>query len=122
MASLTRSSSSLPPVGNPRAFVAVLCGLLAIAMVPLGVAASYYSARVTLINSTYGSVPAGCVLGLCAIMFGRRARDQVIRTIGRSGGEATAHVGRLLGALGVCMAVTAGLAIAFYGLLTVFAQ
>jgi hypothetical protein len=109
-------------VGNPRAAVSVLLGLLAVSMVPVGVIASYYSDRVTLINSTYGSIPAGILLGFCAIMFGRRGRDQVIRTIGRSGGETTARAGRLLGILGVCMAVTAGLAIGFYGLLTLFAE
>ena len=102
--------------------MSVLLGLLAVSMVPVGVIASYYSDRVTLINSTYGSIPAGVLLGFCAIMFSRRGRDQVIRTIGRSGGETTARAGRLLGILGVCMAVTAGLAIGFYGLLTLFAE
>ena len=44
------------------------------------------------------------------------------RTIGRSGGLGLARAGRLLGALGLCMGISAGLAVGFYGLLTVFAK
>jgi hypothetical protein len=118
----TRSSSStLPPVGNPRASASVLVGLLALAAVPAGIALSWYSSRVTLLNSAAGSVPAAALLGLYAVVLARRGREQVERTLGRSGGEVTARVGRALGVLGVCAAVTAALAVGFYGLLTLFA-
>ena len=121
MASPTRSSS-LPRAGNPRAAASLLVGLLAVLSVPAGVVLSRYSGRVTLINSTYGSVPAGLALGVSAVVLARRGRDQVVRTLGRSGGEAAVRTGRVLGVLGLCMALTAALAIAFYGLLTLFAS
>ena len=114
--------NSLPPVGNPRAAVSVVLGLLAAAAVPLGVAASYYLERVTLVWSAAGSVPAGLLLGWASIVQARRGRDQLQRTIGRSGGQKTTRVGRLLGVLAVLAAITAGLAVGFYGLLTLFAD
>ena len=114
--------SSLPPVGNPRAAVSVVLGLLATAAVPLGVAASYYLERVTLVWSAAGSVPAGLLLGWAAVVQARRGRDQLQRTIWRSGGQRATRVGRLLGVLAVLAAITAGLAVGFYGLLQLFAD
>jgi hypothetical protein len=43
-------------------------------------------------------------------------------TIGRAGGETQARIGRVLGILGVLVAVTAAVALAFYGLLALFAE
>jgi hypothetical protein len=99
----------------------VLVGLLAVAAVPAGVALSWYSKRITLINEAYGSIPAGLVLGASGLLLARRGRDLAVWTLGRSGGAGAARAGRLLSALGVCAALTAGLALGFYGLLTLFA-
>jgi hypothetical protein len=89
--------------------------------IPAGVVLSYYSATVTLVQSS-GSAGLAIVLGLGAIVLARRGREVVARTLGRSGGTRAARVGRLLGALGVCLGITAGLAVGFYGLLTLFAK
>ena len=108
--------------GNPRAVASVLVGFLAVVAVPAGVALSWYSKPVTLINSAYGSIPVGLLLGVCGFVLARRARAQSIWTLGRSGGEGAAQAGRLLSLLGLCTALTAALAIGFYGLLTLFAS
>jgi hypothetical protein len=108
--------------GNPRAVASVLVGSLAVAAVPAGVAVSWYSSPVTLINSAYGSIPVGLLLGVSAFVLARRAREQSLWTLGRSGGEAAARAGRLLSVLGLCAALTAALAVGFYGLLTLFAS
>jgi hypothetical protein len=120
MASLTRSSSPTA-TGNPRALASVLLALVALAAVPAGVALSWKSHRVTLINSAYGSIPAGLLLGVCALVLARRARAQALWTLGRSGGEGAARAGRFLAVVAICAALTAGLALGFYGLLTLFA-
>jgi hypothetical protein len=60
------------------------------------------------------------VLGLAAILLARRGFRNIERTIGRLGGEGTARVGRLLGALSLCIGLTAGLALGSYGLLNLF--
>jgi hypothetical protein len=99
----------------------VLVAALAVLAVPAGVALSWKSHRVTLINSAYGSIPAGLLLGVCALVLARHARAQAVWTLGRSGGEGAARAGRLLAVLAICAALTAGLALGFYGLLTLFA-
>jgi hypothetical protein len=42
------------------------------------------------------------------------------RTLGRIGGGRVAGLGRALGVLAVCVAVTTGLALGFFGLLTLY--
>jgi hypothetical protein len=42
-------------------------------------------------------------------------------TLGRAGGETTARIGRVLGFVALWGAGAAGLAVGFYGLLTLFA-
>ena len=61
-------------------------------------------------------------LGLSAIVLARRAGDHVQWTLGRAGGEVAARIGRALGLLGVCLAITAGLALGVFGLLSVLAS
>jgi hypothetical protein len=97
-------------------------GLLALVAVPAGIVASRYSDQVTLIRSAYVCAPVGAVLGLYAIVLARRGRETVQRTLGRAGGDGAARVGRFLGTAGLCVAVTAGMALGFYGLLTLFAS
>jgi hypothetical protein len=109
-------------VGNPRATASVLVGLLAVAMIPLGVVAARYSGKVTLLNSATGSIPATLILGFSAILLARRGRERASWTLGRSGGSGVARAGKWLGVLALCMAATASLAIGFYGLLTLFAS
>jgi hypothetical protein len=113
MASPTRSS-------NPRAVASAVVGALAVLAVPAGVALSWYSKPVTLINSAYGSIPIGLVLGASGIVLARRGREQAIWTLGRSG-QGAARAGRLLSIVALCAAITAGLSLGFYGLLTLFA-
>jgi hypothetical protein len=102
--------------------VSVLLGLVASAAVPAGIALSWYSGPVTLINSAYGSIPVALVLGVCTLVLARRARAHAIWTLGRSGGEGAARIGRLLSILAICLALTAALSLGFYGLLTLFAS
>ena len=97
-----------------------MCGALSLAAVPAGIVLARETRIVTLVNSA-GSVAVALLLGLCAIVLSRRARDRVQITLGSAGGEGTARVGRVLGVLGILVGATAALAIGFYGLLSLFA-
>jgi hypothetical protein len=125
MVARTRDSRLAPPrerhSGNPYAAGSVVLGLAAAAAVPAGVVLSYYSATVTLVEST-SSAGLAIGFGLWSILLARRGRETIVRTIGRSGGEAAARAGRLLGWCGLCLGITTGLAVGFYGLLTLFAK
>ena len=82
---------------------------------------SYYSQTVTLVEST-SSAGLAILFGLAAIALSRRGRWTLARTLGRAGGARTVRTGKLLGWLGLCMGISAGLAVGFYGLLTIFAK
>ena len=117
MDGLTRSSSSRGR--NDAARGSVLLALVGLAIPPLGFLAARQLDQVTLIQATAATC-GSAVLGATAIALARRARRNVERSIGRIGGEATARVGRLLGAISLFVGLTAALALGFYGLLNLF--
>ena len=67
-------------------------------------------------DHTGGEAVAGTLLGLIAVLLARSARAQVERTLARPG-EGAARAGKWLGLLGLCLGLTAALALAFFGLL-----
>ena len=87
---------------------------------PGGVVLARESQRVTLRLATI-SIAVAFLLGWFAIILARRARERLDLTLGRAGGKTTARIGRFLGLVGVLLAITAGLAVGFWGLLTLFA-
>jgi hypothetical protein len=94
--------------------------VLALAAMPAGVVLSRESQRVTLRLASI-SIAVALLLGWIAIVLARRATEQIQLTLGRAGGQGAARVGRALGILGVLLAITAALAVGFWGLLTLFA-
>ena len=115
------AASGLPPVRNSRASGSLVVGLVAVAIVPAAIAASRFFDELTLVRACASAVFAAA-LGFFAIALARRGRETAQRTLGRSGGEGAARVGRLLGLIAIWLAATTGLALAFYGLLTLFAD
>jgi hypothetical protein len=59
-------------------------------------------------------------LGLLAVGAANLARTRIHWTVGRAGGAGRARVARILGALGICIAVTASISVGFYELLLRF--
>ena len=117
MAVPTRSSSARER--NAAAWASLLLALAALAVPVAAFAAARRFDQVSLLQATGATCAAG-VLGLGAILLARRARRNVVRTLGRLGGEGTARAGRLLGLLSVCLALTAGIALGVYALLNLF--
>jgi hypothetical protein len=97
-------------VGSARASVVV--GLLAAAALPAAIAAAELTDRFRLIEAAW-AIPAALVLGLLALALARRGRRNAARSV-RLAGARTARVGRLLGALGVALALAGAIAVAFY--------
>ena len=94
----------------------MVVGALAAVAVPVGIVFSRWVAGVRLLDASI-AIPVAVVLGAAAILLGRRSRRQVVWTLGRVGGLATARIGTALGVAALCLAATAGLALGFYGLL-----
>ena len=97
-----------------------MCGILALLAMPAGVVLARELQQVTLRLATI-SIAVAAVLAWFALVLARRARETIQLTLGRAGGAAAARVGRLLGLIGILLAITAGLAVGFWGLLALFA-
>ncbi len=89
--------------------------------IPAGALLSRELEAVTLVDSS-GSVAVAAILGASAIVFARRARERIVITLGRARGGAAARIGSLLGIVGLLAAAAAAVALAFWGLLSLFAQ
>src|SRR5262245_35126216 len=98
------------------AIVALILGLLAVAAIPVGAAVAARRADVGILEAELVAVPAAFVLGLIAVSLSRRARARVERSV-RHAGEGLARTARFVAWSGVYLAVTGGLALAFYGVL-----
>ena len=92
---------------------------MGLAIPPLGFVAARKLDQLSLVQATAAAC-ASAILGAAAIVLARRGLLNVERTLGRLGGEGTARVGRLLGAISLFVGLTAALALGFYGLLNLF--
>ena len=94
-------------------------GVLALAALPAGYVASRFVDRVDLLWATLAALPAG-LLGLAALALARRVRERAALALGPLPGAGWARAGRALGSLAVYLALTTGLAVGVYALLTAF--
>jgi hypothetical protein len=97
-----------------------LLGLL-VALLALGVlAGAGYAAR-ELIDISWleaaAAVPVACLLALLALSLASRGRSRHQATLGRAGGAGVVRVTRGLGFFTLLLSLTAGLALAVFGVL-----
>jgi len=91
----------------------VLCGLVAVAAIPVGILITNYRNDLRLIHAGW-AVPVAAVFGFVAVRLARRARRRLERTVGRAGRARAARLGRILGWLGLYLALIGTIALAFY--------
>jgi hypothetical protein len=96
---------------------AVVLGLLAVATMPVAIVATRYSSSYELLHAGF-AIPVAMAFGAAAIATGRSAQRHDARVLERAGGRRAAQIGRALGIAGFCLATSALLAVAVYGLLT----
>jgi hypothetical protein len=101
---------------NHRSSLAVLAGLLAVAAVPAAVLVSRQTAGVGLLDAVW-AIPVAALFGVAALLFARGARGRIRRTLEKAGGMGRVRVARILGVAGICVALSAGIAVGFYELL-----
>ena len=98
----------------------MLVGLAAVAAIPAAVVAAEVYDVTTLLRSSV-AIPPAFVLSVVAVLLGRKARRDVERTLGRTRGRKLATIGRVLGWVGLYLAVTAAISVATYYVLREFA-
>ena len=86
---------------------------------PAAIEVSRRSNRVELLDAAYG-IPLAFLLGLVALTMARRARENLRWLRLREEGTRVASTAVIVGALAVCLAVTAALSIGFYELVLVY--
>ena len=84
--------------------------------VPAGVVVARQTAGITLLDAAW-AIPMAAVCGLAALLFGRGARGRIRWTLERAGGAGRIRLGRLLAVAGICVALSASIAVGFYELL-----
>ncbi len=95
------------------AFLSVVLGLLAVVTLPAAILFAERWDKITLLESAVAIAPAA-LLGLAAVITGRRSRRGIDRTLGRARGYKIAAFGRFLGYLALYMALTASISVATY--------
>ena len=96
--------------------MSLLLGLLGAALVPAAIVVAEWHEDLELVDAGF-AVPAAFVLSALAVWAARRARRGLERSLGRIGGETTARAGRILGWLGIYIALTAAVALGIYAYL-----
>jgi hypothetical protein len=101
---------------NHRASFAVLLGLLAVIVIPAVIYVARQSAKIGLIDAAW-AIPVAAVCGVGALLFIRGARGRINWSLGRAGGRMRIRLGRILAVAGICVALSASIAVGFYELL-----
>jgi hypothetical protein len=99
--------------------VALVLALVGLATLPAAIELSRRSRRVGLLDAGY-AIPLAFLLGLVALVMARRALNNLRWLRVREGGTGVASTAVIVGALTVCLALTAALSIGFYELVIVY--
>jgi ABC-type Fe3+ transport system permease subunit len=92
-----------------------VAGVLSVGTLPVAVYLTRFSEEYELLHAA-AAIPLAAVFGLLALSFSRRARRRDALRLGGAA-ERPAQVGRVLGAVGLCLVATAVVALGVYGLL-----
>ncbi len=102
--------------GNTRAAWSAVLGVLSTLTLPVAIVATRYSDSYDLLHAGF-AIPVAVAFGVTAVILARRARAHDRATLGRGGGRNAARAGRLFGIVGLCVAASATIALAVYGVL-----
>lgn len=101
---------------SPKAVWAAVLGALSVATLPIAVGATRLSGAYDLLHAGL-AIPIGLGLGWAAVVQARASRGRAGASLASPGGRGTASAGRILGILGICIASSATIAVAVYGVL-----
>jgi hypothetical protein len=98
------------------AWGSLAAGAASFATLPLATYLTRFSDAYELLHAGF-AIPLGAALGFLALALARRAKRQRNVLLGRAPRSGAATAGRALGAIGLCLAAAAVVALAVYGLL-----
>lgn len=94
----------------------MLAGLASVVTLPLAIFLTRFSDAYELIHAAF-AIPVAALLGVAALALARRSRRRIALSLSSERRDGAAVAGRMLGIVGVCMALAALVALGVYGLL-----
>ena len=94
----------------------MLAGLASVVTLPLAIFLTRFSDAYELIHAAF-AIPVAALLGVGALALARRSRRRIALSLSSERRDGAAVAGRMLGIVGVCMALAALVALGVYGLL-----
>jgi hypothetical protein len=105
-----------PRRSNHRAWLAFFFGLVAAAVIPAAIELTRKVPGAVLLDSVW-AIPVAAVAATASLLFARGAHGAIARTLERAGGSTWIRLGRLLAIAGICLTLSASIAVGLYELL-----
>jgi hypothetical protein len=107
---------SQPRRPNVRAWLAFFFGVLAVAVIPAAIELTRKIPGAVLLDAVW-AIPVAAAAAIVSLLFARGARGAIAQTLGRVGGEGWIRLGRILAVAGICITLSASIAVGLYELL-----
>jgi hypothetical protein len=101
---------------NFRAWLAFLFGVVAAAAIPVGIELTRKVPGAALLDAVW-AIPVAALAATASLLFARGARGAIARTLGRAGGAGWIRLARILAVAGICLTLSASIAVGLYELL-----
>ena len=101
---------------NARAWLAFVFGLLAAVVIPAAIELTRKVPGASLLDAVW-AIPVAAVAATLALLFARGARGAIARTLEPVGGATCIRLGRWLAVAGICVTLSASIAVGLYELL-----
>ena len=101
---------------NHRASFAFLCGVVAAAAIPVGIELTRKVPGAALLDAVW-AIPVAAFFSTTSLLFARGARGAISRTLEQAGGSLRVRLARALAVAGVCLTLSASVAVGLYELL-----
>ena len=101
---------------NARAWLAFLFGLVAAAAIPAAIELTRKISGWELLDAVW-AIPVSAVAATLSLLFARGARGAIARTLQPVGGEGCIRLGRVFAIAGICVTLSASIAVGLYELL-----
>ena len=115
MAACTHTLSQ-PQRLNARAWLAFLFGLLAAGVIPAAIELTRKVPGAVLLDAVW-AIPVAAIASVVSLLFARGARGAIARTLEPVGGATCIRAGRVLAMAGICVMLSASIAVGLYELL-----
>jgi len=107
---------SEPQRVNVRAWLALLFGVVAACVIPVAIELTRKVPGANLLDAVW-AIPVAASAATVSLLFARGARGAIARTLERVGGAGWIRLARIFAVAGICITLSASIAVGLYELL-----